>query len=122
MTRVRKTNQRRQRNRVGRIAEWLGAVYLMARGYRILERRFQTHVGEIDIIAVKGRRVACVEVKYRQTRLLCEAAITGALRKRVRRAGEVWLSKHPKYQSYDIGFDLLFLSLWQLPQYLENSL
>ena len=43
-------------------------------GYRILARRVRTPYGEIDLIAVRGRRLAFVEVKRRATRLEAEAA------------------------------------------------
>ena len=37
----------------------------MARGYRILARRFRTPHGEIDIVARRGGLIAFVEVKAR---------------------------------------------------------
>ena len=56
------------RYRRGRLSEWLAAAALLAKGYRILGRRVRTPYGEIDLIAVRGRRLAFVEVKRRATR------------------------------------------------------
>ena len=56
------------RYRRGRLSEWVAAAALLAKGYRILGRRVRTPYGEIDLIAVRGRRLAFVEVKRRATR------------------------------------------------------
>jgi len=44
---------RRQREKLGRRAEILAALYLRLKGYRILETRFKTRQGEIDLIAMR---------------------------------------------------------------------
>jgi hypothetical protein len=49
----------------GRRAEWLAAWWLRLKGYRILARDLRTPVGEIDLIARRGRVLALVEVKAR---------------------------------------------------------
>jgi Holliday junction resolvase-like predicted endonuclease len=53
--------------RRGRFAEAIAALLLRAKGHRILARRYKTPVGEIDLVALKGRRLAVVEVKQRRT-------------------------------------------------------
>jgi putative endonuclease len=64
------------RYRRGHLSEWLAAAALLAKGYRILGRRVRTPYGEIDLVALRGRRLAFVEVKRRATRGEAEAAIT----------------------------------------------
>lgn len=113
---------RRRRQRSGAWAERLAAAYLMAKGYRVLAMRCKTHAGEIDIVAVRGSRLAFVEVKYRKSLLLAQSSITPNLRRRVRRAADIWLARKPRYQSYTIGFDLIFLRPWHYPHYIENGL
>ncbi len=61
------------RYRRGRLSEWMAAALLMAKGYRILGRRIRTPHGEIDLVAVRGSRLAFVEVKRRLTRGEAEA-------------------------------------------------
>ena len=51
----------------GRLGEDLAGRFLVARGYRILERRFRTRAGEIDIIARDGDTLVFVEVKTRHS-------------------------------------------------------
>ena len=49
----------------GEKGEKLAAGYLRRRGYRILERNYQTRFGEIDLIARKRDVLVFVEVKTR---------------------------------------------------------
>jgi putative endonuclease len=58
--------------RTGLSAETRAAAYLMAKGYRILQKRFRTPYGEIDMVARKRNLLAFVEVKARAS--LDEAA------------------------------------------------
>jgi Holliday junction resolvase-like predicted endonuclease len=64
------------RLRRGRVSEAFAAAVLLAKGYRILGRRVRTRAGEIDIVAVRGKRLAFVEVKRRLTREDAEAAVS----------------------------------------------
>jgi putative endonuclease len=72
--------ERRLRPRRGRASETCGAGVLIAKGYRILGRRVRTRAGEIDIVAVRGKRLAFVEVKQRLTREDAESAVSRAAR------------------------------------------
>src|SRR5947207_13256428 len=51
--------------RTGVSAESRAAAFLMAKGYRILEKRFRTRYGEMDIVARRRNLVAFIEVKAR---------------------------------------------------------
>ena len=113
---------RRSRYLWGLRAEWLAALALRLRGYRILARRERTPLGEIDIIAVRGRRLAFIEVKRRATRDAAEASLTSAQRDRIRRAAGLWLQRNARYQSYDLGFDIVFLTGRRWPHHIENGL
>lgn len=114
--------ERQQRYRSGQTAEILAAAYLMSRGHRILVRRFATSAGEIDLIALKSGRVAFVEVKRRATLENCEASISPKLRQRVRAAANLWMSRNPRYQRHEQGFDLVFVVPWRWPVYLRDAL
>ncbi len=113
---------RRRRYRSGLNAEMVVAAVYMALGHRILGRRFKTPVGEIDLIAIKGRRVAFVEVKRRASSEEAEDAITLTMRRRVRRAADLWLARNPQYQSHDVGFDLVFVLPWRFPIVMRDAL
>lgn len=116
------TAERQRAERLGRTAEAVAAVFLMARGHRILARRFKTRLGEIDLIAVKRQRLAFIEVKYRQSLADCQAAVEGMTGHRVRAAADLWLQRNPRYASFDQGFDVVFVLPWQKPVYLPDAL
>lgn len=115
-------DERRARDKRGRRAEWFAAMALRLRGYRILSKREKTPLGEIDLIVVRGRRLAFVEVKQRATLEAAEAAITAAQRARIRRAANLWLAKNTAFQSHDLGFDIVFLVGRRWPRHIENGL
>jgi putative endonuclease len=52
---------------LGAHGEELAAAFLRERRYRIVERNFSTPLGEIDIIARKGKTLAFIEVKTRRS-------------------------------------------------------
>ena len=114
--------ERRRRYRRGWVSEHLAAVFLMAKGYRVLARRQKTPAGEIELIVVRGRRLVFVEVKQRASLVEAEAAIGPRQRARVRRAADLWLARHPRYAAHEIGFDLVFLVPPRFPKHLENAL
>jgi putative endonuclease len=113
---------RQSRYRSGHTAEFAAAVYLMARGHRVLSRRFKTGSGEVDLITLKAGRIAFIEVKRRATLAECEASITPKLRHRVRRASDQWLAKNQRYHSHDVGFDLVFVMPWKVPVWMKDAL
>lgn len=116
------TDLRRARYRQGRWSEWVAALLLMVKGYRILRWREQTPAGEIDLIAARGRRLAFVEVKRRLTLEEAQASITPRQRERVRKAALLWLGRNARYQQHDLGFDLVFVIPKSWPKHIENGL
>ena len=55
------------RQLLGKTGEDLACGELSRRGYDILERRYRTRYGEIDIVARQGPTIVFVEVKTRTT-------------------------------------------------------
>ncbi|MBQ2862027.1 MAG: YraN family protein, partial [Oscillospiraceae bacterium] len=54
-----------EKRRRGDMGEDFAAEYLEKQGYEIIERNFNTRLGEIDIVAKDGRYIVFVEVKSR---------------------------------------------------------
>ena len=52
---------------LGRFGEERAARYLRLHGYRIVETNYSCRLGEIDLIARKGRYLVFVEVKLRKS-------------------------------------------------------
>ncbi len=115
---------RRLRERRGRSSETIAALALIARGHRILARRWSCHAGEVDIVAVRGRRLSFVEVKRRRDTTDEEAhqALGPRQRSRVREAAAVWLQRNPCYRDRDITFDLVLVAPWRWPRHIPGGL
>jgi putative endonuclease len=114
--------ERLARYRRGRFSELVAAVVLMAKGYRILARRCRTPYGEIDLVAVRRRRLAFVEVKRRATRLEAEAAVSVRQAGRIAQAAEFWVSRNVRYRDYDRGLDAVLVIPRRLPVHLPDAL
>ncbi|MFZ1102540.1 MAG: YraN family protein [Hyphomicrobiaceae bacterium] len=110
------------RYRRGRFSEVLAALLLLAKGYRILARRCRTPYGEIDLIAVRARRLAFVEVKLRPTRAEAEAGLTDAQAHRIAEAAEYWIARHRRYRDHDRGLDAVLVVPFRLPAHLPDAL
>ena len=83
------------RQALGISGEDLACAELERRGYAILERRYRTRFGEIDIVARDGRTIVFVEVKARLTREYggAAAAITAWKQRRVATMAVDYLSR-----------------------------
>jgi putative endonuclease len=117
-----RTADRLDRYRGGRISEFVGAVSLMARGYRILARRCRTPYGEIDLIATRGRKLIFVEVKRRPTWLEGEAALTARQAARIARAAEFWVHRNPRFCGHELRIDALLVVPGHVPRHLPGAL
>jgi putative endonuclease len=58
-------------------------------------RRYKTPVGEIDLVALKGKRLAFVEVKRRKTQADAAWTLPAKQRRRIISAAQYWLAGHP---------------------------
>lgn len=109
--------RRRAAERRGRTAEWIAALLLMFKGYRILEWRHRSRAGEIDLIAVRGRRLAFVEVKQRASMEEAVGCVGDIQSQRIEDAAERWVWRHPRYREHEIGLDAIYLAPGHLPRH-----
>jgi len=107
--------------RSGRRGEVLAALWLMAKGYRILGFRLKTPQAEIDLLAVRGRILAVVEVKRRADRLAALEAVGVEQRERLRRAGLAIAAKRPGLAGAAVRLDLMALAPGQLPMHIPDA-
>lgn len=80
--------KRQDAERRGRIAEWIAALWLIGKGYRILGMRCRTPYGEVDIAAWKANVLVIVEVKARRDYDAAVIAVTAKSQDRIIRAAE----------------------------------
>src|SRR6202795_883044 len=102
--------------RTGLSAERRAAAYLMAKGYRILAKRFRTPYGEIDIVARRRNLVAFVEVKARARLDEAAYAVTPRQQARIIAAAQAWLMAHPEHADYELRFDVVLIAPRHLPR------
>jgi putative endonuclease len=107
--------------RTGLSAEGRAAAYLIAKGYRILARRFRTPQGEIDIVARRRQLLAFVEVKARRSLDEAAYAVTPRQQQRIIGAAQVWLMTHPEHAAYELRFDAVLIAPRRLPRHLLGA-
>jgi len=99
----------------GRRAERVAAWRLRLAGYHVLARRYRTPVGEIDLIARRGRRLVMVEVKARPTEALARQAVPQRQRHRIAMAARHFLAANPRYRDWSVRFDVIAVVPGRLP-------
>jgi putative endonuclease len=104
--------------RTGLSAENRAAALLMAKGYRILAKRFKTPYGEIDIVAKKRNLIAFIEVKARGRLDDAAYAVTPRQQARIIDAAGAWLMAHPEHAEFDLRFDAILIAPRRLPRHL----
>jgi putative endonuclease len=105
----------------GLSAESRAAAYLMAKGYRILARRFRTPHGEIDIVARRRQLLAFVEVKARRSLNDAAYAVTPRKQLRIIAAAQGWLMAHPEHAAFELRFDAILIAPRRLPRHLPGA-
>lgn len=106
--------------RRGHRGEYLAALALILKGYRIVARRYRTPLGEVDLIARRGDLVAIVEVKARPTLLAAMDAVGRQAQRRIEAAGDLWLSRQPDFSNLSIRYDLVAVLPRRWPRHVEN--
>jgi putative endonuclease len=102
----------------GLSAETRAAAFLMAKGYRVLAKRFRTPYGEIDIVARRRNLVAFVEVKARASLDEAAYAVTPRQQQRIIAAAQAWLMAHPEHAEFELRFDAVLIAPRRLPRHL----
>ncbi len=118
------TTERRERGDMG---EEFAAKVLVDKGYEIAARNFSTKLGEIDIIARKGRIIAFVEVKSRAEGCLYapRLAVTPAKQKKLCKAAMLYCIKNgmngqPRFDVFEVVYSKADLSVKEYT-HIENA-
>jgi putative endonuclease len=107
--------------RTGVSAEARAAAFLIAKGYRILARRFRTPYGEIDIVAKRRNLIAFIEVKARGHLDDAAYAVTPRQQQRIIDAAQAWLMTHPEHAEFELRFDAMLIAPRRLPRHLPAA-
>ena len=107
--------------KAGRRGEVLAALWLMAKGYRILGFRLRTPQGEIDLVVSRGASLAAVEVKQRATVEAALDAVPLLQRQRLRRALAAFAARRPRYKDAALRLDLIALAPGRRPRHIPAA-
>lgn len=107
--------------RVGISAESRAAVFLIAKGFRILARRWKSPLGEIDIVARRRHLLVFVEVKARASLDEAAESVNARQQRRIAAAAEVWLAGNPDDSVRDIRFDAILVAPGKLPRHIPAA-
>jgi putative endonuclease len=116
-----RTERRRKAWRWGRLAESGAALLLRLKGFRILARGYKVPVGEIDLIARRGRLVLFIEVKARASADAANEALNPRQRRRIERAAGWFLAQHPENAACDLRYDLMLVTPWRWPIHIGDA-
>jgi putative endonuclease len=86
--------------------------FLEADGLRLLARNASARGGELDLVMADGATVVFVEVRYRADAAFGGGAASVDARKRRKlvRAAQVWLLRHPRHANAPCRFDVMAAS------------
>jgi len=107
--------------RVGISAESRAAAFLIAKGFRILARRWRSPLGEIDIVARRRQLLVFAEVKARATLDEAAESVNERQRRRIAAAAEVWLAAKPDQTFRDIRFDAILVAPGKIPHHIPAA-
>lgn len=113
--------RRRKALRRGHVSEYLAALSLMLRGYRILAMRYRVKSGEIDIIARKRDLVSFIEVKARATSADSVFAVDGLTQSRIRNASLYWLQTQKDAGELSWSYDIVAVRPWRWPEHFRDA-
>ena len=103
----------------GKRGEWIASLYLRCKGYEILENRFKTPVGEIDLLVRKGTTLVAVEVKSRDSLEKAAFSITFSQQRRIEQALLYYLTR--KCLPVNLRFDVILMAPWRWPYHVVGA-
>lgn len=99
----------------------MAAALLMLKGYRILGFRLRTPQAELDLVAVKGRVLAVVEVKSRGVVADALEAVSPLQRERLMRAGRELAARRASLRGMTVRLDLIAFAKGAWPRHIADA-
>lgn len=111
----------RAARRRGYLAEAWAVLYLRLCGYHVIERNWRSKLGEIDVLARKGRTLCLIEVKTRADAGLAGGALLHDQRRRLLRALGHYLKARPHLAELDLRCDVVAIGRFGWPVHLKDA-
>ncbi len=107
--------------RLGLSAESRAAAFLVAKGFRILARRWRSPAGEIDIVARRRQLLIFVEVKARADFDTAAESISPRQQQRIAAAAESWLAAFGHKGLRDFRYDVILVVPGRMPRHIAGA-
>ena len=112
---------RQKAEETGRLAEIIALSLLIAKGYRLLARRYKSSVGEVDLIMRRGDVTAFIEVKARATHDEAITSVTDTQARRIAAAAAQWMTQDSVANNGPCRFDIVAVNSRLIPTHVENA-
>ena len=109
-----------KKSNFGLLAEYITLVVYAIKFYRILHHRMRNYAGEIDLIVKRSNSIVFIEVKARSSNI-DNQFLSNKQSIRIKKAAEVFINFNPKYQNFNIRFDLIIIRPYKLPLIIKNA-
>ena len=106
---------------LGLSAESRALAFLIAKGFRVLARRWKSPLGEIDIVARRRHLLIFVEVKARDNFDEATESVNARRQRRIATAVEIWFATPPDDSARDIHFDAVLVAPGKLPRHIPAA-
>ena len=111
---------KKQTYKFGILAERISIIFLLLKGYKILEWRYNTRFGEVDIVAKKSDVIVVIEVKARSSEICIEEVLHPRQIERVKKAAEFFIVENQQFQNFNLRFDFITVSKFFVPKHYVN--
>ena len=113
---------------LGKWGERLVAEDLRSKGWKLVETNYRCRMGEIDLIAEKGKYLVFVEVKLRKGDRFGQAAeaVTAEKQRKLRATAELYLAEHttglqPRFDVAEVYAPQGMQTKLPIISYIENA-
>lgn len=102
-------------HRIGLEMEELASRYLEYKGYTVLDRRYKSRLGEIDLIAEQQDILVFVEVKYRKNLAAGRPAlvVSPLKQQKIRKTAMLYWQQYCRKRGSDVSCRFDVIELWQ---------
>ena len=101
-------------------AEKVVAKFISSAGFKIIQHRYVSPYGEIDLIAANKNLLLFCEVKSR-SKCLHKEVLCNRQVKRITKSAEYFLMENPQYNNFNCRFDFVLLSEDKIIEYIQNA-
>lgn len=95
---------------IGRLSEMIVSLYLSARGYTLLQRRYRNPHCELDLITIKEKALFFVEVKFRGSLFSIENTIHYSSLEKMYNASESFCDEFREYYHFERVFKVFLMT------------